>query len=190
MTSKHFLIAAAPTLAASPALAHSGTAAASGLAAGLAHPLGGLDHVLAMVAVGLFAAALGGRALWAVPASFAAMLLAGGALGLAGVGIPAAEFGIAASVIVLGAAVALGRSWPVAAAMAVVAIFAVFHGHAHGVEVPGEAATIPYSFGFVLTSTLLHGAGVAAGRLTFGRSHAAGMTGAAVTLAGIVLAIA
>ncbi|EIM28157.1 HupE/UreJ family protein [Microvirga lotononidis] len=173
--------------AATPALAHTGHDTASGLLAGISHPMGGLDHVLAMVSVGLFATLLGGRALWALPASFVGMMLVGGLMGLAGVGIPAVEIGIAASVVVLGAVVSLGWAWPVGAAMALVGLFAIFHGYAHGAEIPAEAGAALYSAGFALASMGLHGLGIALGLLTARQAHASRLAGAAVAVAGIVL---
>jgi urease accessory protein len=106
---------------------------------GFEHPISGLDHILAMVMVGVFAWQLGGRALWLVPMSFVLMMAAGGALGVAGIDVPFVEVGIAFSVIVLSMGVALGIKTPVAAAMAVVGLFAIFHGHAHGAEMPEDA---------------------------------------------------
>jgi urease accessory protein len=175
--------------AATPALAHTGHETASGVLAGIAHPMGGLDHVLAMVSVGLFAAALGGRALWALPASFVGMMLVGGALGMTGIAVPAVEAGIAASVIVLGAVVLLGRAWPVGAAMALVGFFAVFHGYAHGAEIPAGAGAALYSLGFTLASILLHGLGIALGSVTACQAHARRLAGASVAVAGVVLLI-
>ena len=140
MIAKRSLPALVAMLAASPAYAHTGLHS-SGFSAGIMHPLTGLDHALAMVAVGLLAALLGRRALWAVPGSFVAMMLIGGVLDVAGVGIPAVETGIAASVLVLGSMVALGRTWSPGAAMALAGGFAVFHGYAHGAEIPAGAIT-------------------------------------------------
>src|SRR5436190_8145834 len=114
------------TLAAGAAQAHTGVGHIAGFAHGFAHPLGGIDHVLAMVAVGLFAAHLGGRALWLVPLSFVAMMTVGGAFGMAGVGLPFVEIAIALSVIVLGLAVAARLHMPTVAAMALVGLFALF----------------------------------------------------------------
>jgi urease accessory protein len=188
MTSKRSLLAMAAMLAASPAYAHPGFHV-SGLSAGILHPLTGLDHALAMVAVGLLAALLGGRALWAVPGSFVAMMLIGGGLGLAGVGVPAVEIGIAASVLVLGSVVALGRTPPVGAVMALVGGFAVFHGYAHGAEIPAGAGALSYSLGFAVASALLHLAGMAAGLVTLGGWKVARLAGAAVTIGGLVLAL-
>ena len=127
-------LAALAVLAASStvASAHMGVGHADGLAHGFWHPLSGIDHVLAMVMVGLFAAQLGGRALWLVPAAFVAVMAIGGAVGFAGLPVPFVELGIGLSIVVLGAAVALGFKTVVAAAMALVGFFAVFHGHAHG----------------------------------------------------------
>jgi len=173
------------------ALAHPGHDA-GGFAHGVMHPLGGLDHVLAMVAVGLYAALLGGRALWLVPATFVGVMAIGGALGAAGYPLPYTEIGIALSVIVLGLAVALRASLPTLAAMALVGLFAIFHGHAHGAEMPADAAAVSYATGFMLATALLHGAGIAiglvAGRLAeHGGWRVAQAAGGAMALAGIAL---
>jgi urease accessory protein len=176
------------------ALAHNGAGDAHGLADGFLHPIGGVDHVLAMVAVGLYAALLGGRALWLVPASFVAVMAIGGAVGMAGVSLPYTEIGVALSVIVLGLAVALRLSVPTLAAMALVGFFATFHGYAHGAEMPQDASGYAYAAGLVLASALLHAAGVAFG-LGFGRMGApAGHRliqagGGAMALAGIAILI-
>ena len=158
------LLAAALVLVPSLALAHPGLPGHThDLATGFVHPLGGIDHVLAMVAVGLFAAQLGGRALWAVPASFVAAMAAAGLVGMSGVALPMTEVGIAASIVVLGGAIALRLAMPVAAAMALVAFFAMFHGYAHGLETPETASGLMYGLGFVAATALLHGLGVAIG---------------------------
>ena len=161
-------LAAFLTLAATPALAHTEAGQVAGMAAGFAHPLTGLDHVLAMVAVGVLAAQQGGRAVWFVPAAFVAMIVAGAFLGVAGVALPFVELGIVGSVIVLGAVVAAGRRMQLSAAMTLVGALAVFHGHAHGTEMPVDANGLAYGTGFVLATALLHvvGLGMAgAGRL-------------------------
>jgi urease accessory protein len=150
-------------LAAVPALAHTGAGPTAGLAAGFVHPVLGLDHVLAMVAVGVMAAQLGGRALWAVPAAFVGMMLVGGLLGLSAAPVPFVELGIAGSVVVLGFVIALGRRLPLGAAMALVGALAVFHGHAHGTEMPATASAFAYGAGLALATALLHGAGIASG---------------------------
>jgi urease accessory protein len=173
------------------AFAHPGVGAAHDLTHGFMHPVGGLDHVLAMVAVGMFAAILGGRALWLVPTSFVAMMAVGGLLGMQGVGIPFVEMGIAASIIVLGLAVALRWNPPTAVAMGVVGLFAVFHGHAHGAEMPADASGLQYALGFMAATALLHVAGIGLGVAVsrFGAKSATAMRlgGSAVALIGAAL---
>lgn len=187
-TSLAALLALSPTLA----FAHPGHGEAAGFAHGFMHPIGGLDHVLAMGAVGIFAANLGGRALWAVPATFVALMAVGGALGMSGIEVPFIEVGIAASVIVLGAVVALrSTNWPLGAAMAMVGAFAVFHGFAHGAEMPADASGLNYAAGFLLATALLHAAGIGAG-LAIGKvgANAPRFTqalGAIVAVAGVGL---
>jgi urease accessory protein len=182
-------LGAALTLLPGLALAHTGHGDAAGFTHGFLHPLGGLDHLLAMVTVGLFAAMIGGRALWAVPASFVAMMVAGGASGMAGLPMPFVEDAIALSVIALGAVVALNIAPPVLVSMAIVGFFALFHGHAHGAEMPAGASGLGYAAGFVLATSLLHVAGIAAG-LTLPRFGGviARLAGGAVALAGLGLA--
>jgi len=174
------------------ALAHTGHGDAAGFMHGFLHPLGGLDHALAMVAVGLFAAHLGGRALLLVPAAFVAMMALGGALGIAGYSLPYAEAGIALSVVVLGLAVALRISVPVAAAMALAGFFAIFHGYQHGAEMPADASGASYAAGFLVATALLHGAGIALGlaiaRLgEFAGRRAVQVAGGAMAIAGMVI---
>ncbi|MFU0506113.1 HupE/UreJ family protein [Pseudaminobacter sp. NGMCC 1.201702] len=184
------LLTAAAVLLPSLAMAHTGHGEVSGFAHGFAHPLGGLDHILAMVMVGLLAAQLGGRALWLVPASFVAVMALGGGLGLAGFGLPFVELGIALSIIVLGAAVAFGLTAPVAAAMGLVGFFAIFHGHAHGAEMPETVAGLAYGSGFIAATALLHAAGLAGGLVLGHTAEARGATlvkclGGAASLAGV-----
>ena len=155
-----FLAAALLALAATPALAHTGAGATSGLVAGFSHPIGGLDHVLAMIAVGILAAQQGGKSLWLVPLAFVGTMVFGGLLGISGVPVPFVEIGIVGSIVVLGAVIALGRKLPVAAAMAMVAVLAVFHGHAHGTEMPLNANGAEYAAGFVAATALLHAFGI------------------------------
>ena len=158
------LLLALAILLVSPGLAfaHTGIDHGAGFFHGFEHPIGGIDHILAMVAVGVFAFVLGGRALWLVPLSFVGMMIVGFALGVAQVDMPFVELGIALSSIVIGGAAALGRPMPVAAAMALVGVFAVFHGHAHGAEMPRAAGGLTYALGFVAATALLHLAGLAA----------------------------
>nr|WP_314259332.1 HupE/UreJ family protein [uncultured Devosia sp.] len=157
------LLLALAILLFSPALAfaHTGIGdTGGGFLHGMEHPIGGIDHVLAMVAVGVFAFVLGGRALWLVPLSFVSMMVAGFALGLMQLDLPFVELGIALSSVAIGGAAALGRPVPVAVASALVGCFAVFHGHAHGSEMPSDTGSLAYAAGFVLATALLHLAGI------------------------------
>ena len=151
---------AAILLLATPALAHPGHGA-EGFAAGLAHPLMGLDHVLAMVAVGLWAAMRGGRAMWAWPASFVGGMVAGFAATQAGFSVPALETMVAGTLVGLGGALALGLTAPLALGAGVIALFGALHGFAHGLEVQG--AMLPFAAGFTLATAALHGLGLALG---------------------------
>jgi urease accessory protein len=176
------------------AAAHTGHGETSGFVHGFAHPVGGLDHVLAMVAVGLYAALLGGRALWLVPASFVGVMAIGGALGIAGAAVPLAEIGIALSVVVLGLAVAFRISLPTLAATALVGFFAIFHGHAHGAEMPQDVSGYASAAGFMLATALLHAAGMALGLALARMGQLAGRRavqagGSAIALAGLVILI-
>jgi urease accessory protein len=166
---------AALVLSPSLAFAHTGVGQTAGFFHGFCHPLSGLDHILAMVMVGTFAFQLGGRALWLVPLTFVLVMAGGGALGVMGVALPFVETGIALSVAVLGAVVALNVKAPVAIAMGIVGLFAVFHGHAHGSEMPGAAGGVSYAAGFMIATALLHVAGIAAGFLIGKTSERHGM---------------
>jgi urease accessory protein len=156
-------LAVALALIPSAAMAHTGLGGTTGFLHGFSHPIGGIDHVLAMVAVGVFAFQLGNRALWLVPATFVAVMAGGGLLGMYGVPVPFVEIGIGLSIVVLGAAVALGIRAPIAVAMALVGLFAVFHGHAHGAEMPEDASGLAYGIGFMMATALLHVAGIGLG---------------------------
>ncbi|PDT19965.1 HupE/UreJ family protein [Rhizobium hidalgonense] len=145
------------------ASAHPAIGDAAGFSHGFAHPMSGLDHVLAMVMVGVFAFQLGGRATWLVPTTFVLVMALGGALGAAGINVPFVELGIALSVVVLGAIVALDVKAPLAAALGIVGLFAIFHGHAHGAEMPDNAAGAAYAAGFMIATALLHLTGLALG---------------------------
>ena len=185
------LLATALVLVPSLAFAHPGLPGHThGFADGVLHPLTGLDHILAMVAVGLFAAQLGGRALWLVPASFVATMAAAGLAGMSGVALPMTEVGIAASIVVLGGAIALRLSMPVAAAMALVGFFAMFHGYAHGFETPETASGLLYGLGFVGATALLHGLGIGIGlavsRLDRGRNLVR-VAGSLAAIVGVVM---
>lgn len=156
------LLASAFTLVSTAAFAHAGDGDTAGLLNGFVHALGGLDHVLAMVAVGVFAFVLGGRALFLVPLSFVGMLAVGLLLGAGGIEMPFVELGIALSSVVIGAAAASGRPVPVIGAVALVGAFAVFHGHAHGAEMPAAARGLDYALGLIAATALLHAAGIVA----------------------------
>lgn len=177
------ILALSPTIA----FAHTGIGHPAGFFHGFEHPIGGMDHVLAMVAVGVFAFVLGGRALWQVPLSFVGMMIAGFALGVAQIEVPFVELGIALSSVVIGAAAALGRPMPAALAMGLVGVFAIFHGHAHGAEMPETTAGLTYALGFVIATALLHAAGILA---ALGVSRIVGRHGkTAAQVAGAVFAL-
>lgn len=131
-----------------------------GFMAGFMHPLMGPDHLLAMLGVGIWAAQLGKRATWLVPAAFVTVMMAGAALAMFGAALPMVEFGIGGSVLVIGALIACGTRMPVALAMSLAGAFALFHGHAHGTELPGLAHPAAYGAGFVAATSLLHAAGI------------------------------
>jgi len=147
--------------------AHEGGGIAGGFASGFMHPVLGWDHVVAMVAVGLWGAFLGNPAIWILPVVFPLVMAFGGALGVAGVPVPAVETGIALSAIVLGIMVAFAVRPPIWIAAVIVGIFAIFHGHAHGTELPGATNPLAYSLGFVVATGLLHISGIAFGLLTY-----------------------
>jgi len=151
------------------ASAHVGAGDTHGFAHGFLHPLSGIDHALAMVAVGLFAACLGGRALWLVPLSFVSVMALAGIAGSAGIKLPFVEIGIGMSIVVLGLAVAFQLSVPTLVAMGLVGFFAIFHGHAHGIEMPQGMSGLFYGAGFICATTLLHAIGVGLG-LTIGKT--------------------
>jgi urease accessory protein len=171
---------------ATPVLAHVQHGQAEGLLTGVLHPISGLDHVLAMVAVGLWGAQLGAPAVWLLPVTFPMVMAIGGFLGLVGIDLPGVEIGIALSVLLLGLMVALeGKPVLVIAAM-LVGAFAIFHGHAHGTELPPGQSGLVYSLGFVVATGVLHGLGIALGvvhRWPLGKV-ALRFAGVAVALAG------
>ena len=146
----------------SPALAHTGLGQTSSFASGIAHPLHGADHILAMVAIGLWAALAGGRAIWAWPAAFFAKMLTGFAAAAVGLQMPFVELVIWSSIIILGLLIALAVKAPVSLGAAIAGLFAFFHGHAHGVEA-AAASPIPYAAGFSLATAGLHVIGIALG---------------------------
>ncbi|RAI43113.1 urease accessory protein [Rhodoplanes roseus] len=179
-------------LATSAASAHVGsTPHVHGFADGVVHPLLGLDHVAAMLAVGLWSATLGGRAMLAVPAAFVGLLIVGALLGAHAVAVPGVEPVITASVIVLGLLVALKVRLPMSPATMLVGLFGLFHGLAHGAEMPAAASPLAYGLGFVVATVLLHAAGVGAG-LVLGRGAlqpATRFAGASVAALGLAIAV-
>lgn len=172
-----------------PALAH--PSHAEGLLSGLGHPYSGLDHALAMLAVGLWAAQQHDRdAIWKIPLAFVATMVAGGLLGLAGFALPQVEAGIAASVLILGLLVAFSLRLPTPAGMAIVALFALLHGYAHGAEAPMGAGLPGFVAGFIVATASLHGIGMALGWAARNRAQAAlRLGGVGVALAGLWMAL-
>ncbi len=165
--------------------AHAEGGRAEGFLAGLHHPISGLDHILAMVSVGLWGAQLGAPAIWLLPVTFPMVMAFGGMLGLIGVPLPGVEVGIAISGIILGMVVLLEWKPPLWVAAVIVGIFAIFHGHAHGTELPAGASGMLYSIGFVMATGLLHALGISIGlihRWNWGRW--------ALRFAGVIVAIA
>jgi urease accessory protein len=170
------------------AYAHIQQGEAAGFLTGFLHPISGLDHVLAMVAVGLWGAQLGAPAIWVLPVAFPMVMAMGGMLGLMGVPVPGIEYGIAASAILLGAAVLFEVRASLYATGLLVGVFAIFHGHAHGTELPPGQSALLYSMGFVMATGFLHALGIGIGvvhRWTWGR-RLLRVAGAIVCLGGVV----
>lgn len=192
---KPSLAAAMVVLTPMVALAHTGAGDTSGFVHGFGHPISGLDHILAMLMVGVFAWQLGGRALWLVPTAFVGLMAVGGTLGIANIEVPFVETGIAFSVVVLGAIVALDVKAPATTAIGVVGLFAIFHGQAHGAEIPEDAGGgVVYAAGFMIATALLHLAGISAGFLMGKASEHYGsvvvrLAGGLATVAGVVLLV-
>jgi urease accessory protein len=168
--------------------AHVESGKAGGFLSGVAHPVSGLDHVLAMISVGLWGAQLGAPAVWMLPVAFPMMMALGGMMGLMGLGLPGVEVGIAISAIALGTMVLMEARPPLWLAAGIVGFFAIFHGHAHGTELPENANGLLYSIGFVIATGSLHACGIAIGlihRWPAGRI-AMRFGGATVTVAGVL----
>jgi len=179
-------VAASALLLPVAALAHEQRGAAAGLLTGLLHPVSGADHVLAMIAVGLWGAQLGAPAIWQLPIAFPMMMAIGGFLGLVGMPLPAVETAIALSALLLGTMVLAEARPPLSLALLLVGFFAIFHGHAHGTELPPGQSGLTYSIGFVTATGCLHAIGIAIGlsnRWPAGRAALRG-AGALVALAG------
>ncbi|PZW46830.1 urease accessory protein [Humitalea rosea] len=182
-------LAACASLVPGLAFAHSGLGQVVGFAEGLAHPLSGLDHVLAMVMVGVLAWQCGRRAAWLLPASFLAVMALGAGLGMAGLGLPLVEAGIALSVIALGGAIAFGLRPPLALGAALVGLFALFHGQAHGAGMPETAQGLAYAAGFLVATAGLLGTGLGLGRAIGGQQGRAALrlAGGTAAVAGVAL---
>jgi urease accessory protein len=196
MSKKYFLLlltfvasATLPLLLASAAQAHVGGHEVGGFLDGLQHPLGGLDHILAMLAVGLWAAQLGGAASWSLPLAFVSVMVVGGVLGMSGITIPFVEQGILISDLILGAVVLTATRLPIAISISMVGILSIFHGYAHGAEMPTGASGWTYAAGFVSATALLHLAGWGSALLIqkFWQGRLVQIAGAGVLVGGLVL---
>jgi urease accessory protein len=186
-----FLILATALLAPTSVLAHNPAGIAGGFASGFLHPLTGIDHILAMVAVGIWGAQLGAPAIWALPVAFPLVMSVGGSLGVRGVFLPGVEIGIAASALLLGFMIFRAARPPLYAAALLVGFFAIFHGYAHGTELPNAANPLAYGVGFVLATGLLHGSGIAIGLLHRWPSGARTLqiVGGGISLTGLFLLV-
>ena len=185
--SSAFVIALLASMSATSAAAHLLKGEATGLFTGFLHPISGMDHVLAMVAVGLWGAQLGAPAIWVLPVAFPLVMAFGGLLGFLGVPVPGIEYGIAASAILLGAAVMFEIRPPLGVAALLVGLFAIFHGYAHGTELPPGQSAMLYSMGFVIATGALHAVGIGIGtvhRWTWGR-RLVRAAGAIVSVGGV-----
>jgi len=169
--------------------AHIGAGEASGWMHGLSHPFSGLDHVCAMIAVGLWAAQMGGRAVWRVPLAFVSVMMLGGLLGMTAIPVPFIEAGIIMSLLVLGVLIAAAVRLPVLVSSAMIGVFALFHGYAHGAEIPQHVEGIDYAAGFMLATALLHasGIGMALFLKQLGRAKLLRVAGGAVVSCGLYL---
>ncbi|WP_339068634.1 HupE/UreJ family protein [Teredinibacter turnerae] len=173
------------------AFAHTGGGQTSGFQHGILHPISGIDHLLAMIAVGLWASQLGGRAYWAVPSTFVVAMILGGMIGFSGVFIPFTEEGILVSILVLGLFIATTFKLSTNTSMVAVGLFAVFHGYAHGVEIEPSVSTLPFTAGFALVTMVIHLFGIGLG-LAMQRTNLVLFVrwlGGAIALSGIYLAV-
>jgi urease accessory protein len=162
-----FILALTLAIVPGVAYAHDGTnLALGGFLSGLVHPVLGYDHLLAMLSVGILSAQIGGRAIWTVPATFVSVMAVGGLLGLIDIGLTATEFGIAVSLVILGSVIAAERRLSILVAMVGVGFFAIFHGYAHGSEVPETAEPFLYALGFLMGTALIHITGVVIGDIS------------------------
>ena len=201
ITKTSVLLRSAPVIAVGvllPSLAYAHTGDhLDGFMHGLAHPAGGLDHLCAMLAGGLWAAQAGGRSMWAVPLTFVSVMVLGGALPTLGISLPFVEQGIVLSVLLLGVLVAASIRLPIWLASSMIGLFALWHGHAHGAEMPALTSGMPYALGFVLATMSLHAAGIAfglgmqrQGALLKARERFVRLAGTGIALCGAYLAVA
>ena len=182
------LLLAFPSLA----LAHTGVGETTGLMHGFGHPIGGADHMLAMIAVGLWAAQIGGRALWIIPCTFVGVMVLGGVFGFSGIPVPFIEEGILISVLILGILIAGAFKLPLVFSSLIVGVFAIFHGYAHGAEMPVATSAASYAIGFAFATAMLHVAGMSLGML-MQKTNLYAVTrfaGGAIALSGVYLAVA
>ncbi|MFQ5625148.1 MAG: HupE/UreJ family protein [Methyloligellaceae bacterium] len=183
------LLLCAAILALTPALgiAHESPRGLDGVASGFLHPVQGFDHLLAMLAVGIWGAQMGWRAIWTLPVVFPLIMAIGGVLGVTGVTLPQTELAIALSELVLGLAILCAWRAPVAAAAAIAGGFAIFHGHAHGLELPEAANPAAYGFGFIAATGLIHVAGIGFGLIAMKsvQGWVARCSGGVIALAGL-----
>jgi urease accessory protein len=170
--------------------AHSMGAEGAGFITGLAHPFMGLDHLLAMIAVGIWAAQSGGNAVWRLPLSFVVTMAVAALISASGFSLPALEPLIAGSVILLGLMVVFAIRLPINLSMLLVCLFAVFHGYAHGLEMPQTSSPILYGSGFVLATTVLHLIGIGLGKVTYHKHLLSRLSGSIIAIAGLYLATA
>jgi len=185
------LILASALIAPGTVLAHNSVGVAGGFASGFLHPLSGVDHILAMVAVGIWGTQLGAPAIWALPVAFPLVMAVGGALGVRGIFLPGVEIGIAASALLLGFVIFRETKPPLYVAALIVGFFAIFHGYAHGTELPHAANPLAYGVGFVIATGLLHMSGVALGLIHRWPPGARTLriAGAGISLAGLFLLV-
>jgi urease accessory protein len=169
------------------AAAHNLGAHGAGFASGVAHPLAGLDHILAMIAVGLWAAQLGRRAYWSVPLAFVGMMILGAVVAAAGLTLPVVESGIAASVLILGLLIAFSARMSIPLGVVLVGVFALFHGHAHGTALPQAASAASYGLGMLLATIGLHATGLGAGILFQRATVLLRIGGAMIAAAGVMM---
>lgn len=188
---KYSFATALVALVATDLMAHTGHGSTTGFMHGMHHPVSGWDHLLAMIAVGLLGVQMGGRMIWAAPLTFVSAMIGGALLGIAGMPLPLVESGILMSVLVLGLILAIGKQLPSAAALVLVGFFAIFHGHAHGAEMPALASGLAYGAGFALITATLHLGGIASAKLatTWLGEKAVRITGGIIAACGAILSV-